>query len=156
MSSSLQLFDDPVSPSLVAQDLLRRARSADAGHHDELRDDEGAIKPAWADFASHLGGPLDDLERRREILARQIREDGVTYNVYGGEQGMARPWSLEVLPRIVAADEWRQLERGVAQRARLLGLLQRHGGTNKTIKRSDVLKIIGTYRQNRCITTKKR
>ncbi|MEK8087500.1 circularly permuted type 2 ATP-grasp protein [Aquabacterium sp. A3] len=129
MSSSLQLFDDPVSPSLVAQDLLRRARSADAGHHDELRDDEGAIKPAWADFASHLGAPLDDLERRREILARQIREDGVTYNVYGGEQGMARPWSLEVLPRIVAADEWRQLERGVAQRARLLNqiLLDAYG-----------------------------
>ena len=120
MSSSLQLFDDPALEPLLAQDLLRRARTADPGHHDELRDEAGQLREVWHSFASHLGAPLDDLERRRSLLSRQIHEDGITYNVYGGEQGSVRPWSLEVLPRIIGADEWRALEHGVAQRARLL------------------------------------
>ncbi|NBD21842.1 hypothetical protein GTZ97_14355 [Aquabacterium fontiphilum] len=119
MSSSLQLFDDPVPAPQVAQDLLRRARPADGGHHDELREEDGSLRAPWRQFAAHLGAPLDDLERRRELLSRQIREDGVTYNVYG-DAGPSRPWSLDVLPRIVDAQEWRALERGVAQRARLL------------------------------------
>lgn len=123
---SLPLFDDASpghAPTGVASELLRRARPVEAGHHDGLRDSQGALQPHWHLFAQHLGAPLDDLQRRQELLARQIREDGITYNVYGALDGPSRPWSLEVLPQIIDAAEWRQLERGVAQRARLLNAI---------------------------------
>ncbi|MCH8178159.1 MAG: circularly permuted type 2 ATP-grasp protein [Proteobacteria bacterium] len=114
----------------VAQDLLRRARPAPAGHHDELRDAPGRLRPAWQAFAEQLGAPLDDLQRRHALMARQIREDGVTYNVYGGDKAQAgqggagnRPWSLEVLPLLIEAADWHALEQGVAQRARLLNAI---------------------------------
>ena len=45
-------------------------------------------------------------ERMRERLLavqRQVRENGVTYNVYADPQGADRPWELDVLPLIIAA-----------------------------------------------------
>lgn len=123
MSSSLPLFDDADLASQVPADLLRRAAAAEAGHHDELRDADGQLRPAWAAFAAQLGAPLDDLARRQALLARQIQEDGVTYNVYNAQGGPSRPWSLEVLPLLIDADEWLALERGVAQRASLLNAI---------------------------------
>jgi uncharacterized circularly permuted ATP-grasp superfamily protein/uncharacterized alpha-E superfamily protein len=120
MSSSLQLFDDPTDPLSAAQALLRRARPVEPGHYDELRTTEGALRPTWEAFASHLDGSLDELSRKQAQLQRQIQEDGVTYNIYNAQGGPTRPWSLEVLPQIMSAQEWKVLEQGVAQRASLL------------------------------------
>ena len=103
--------------------MLQRARPAESGHHDELRQPDGRLRPAWDAFARHLGAPLDDLQRRQEQVTRQIREDGITYNVYDAEGGPSRPWSLEALPLIIDTDDWRALEQGVAQRARLLNAI---------------------------------
>ncbi|MCC7544124.1 MAG: circularly permuted type 2 ATP-grasp protein, partial [Aquabacterium sp.] len=120
MPSNLPLFDSTGSPSSVEQDILLRARAVDTGHFDELRTRDGALRPVWASFSAHFGAPLDDLSRRQELLARQIQEDGITYNVYSAQGGPSRPWSLEALPLILSAQEWQGLERGVVQRAKLL------------------------------------
>jgi len=47
-------------------------------------------------------------ERMRERLLavqRQVRENGVTYNVYADPQGADRPWELDVLPLIIAQQD---------------------------------------------------
>lgn len=135
MSSTLQLFDDPASPPTVAQDMLRLARPAEAGHYDELRSDDGSLRPVWQAFADHLGAPLDELTRRQGLLAHQIQEDGITYNVYNAQGGPSRPWSLEPLPLIIPAEDWHALEQGVAQRAGLLNrVLQDVYGEQSVLK----------------------
>ena len=60
------------------------------------------------------------LVQRQALLARQIQENGVTYNVYADPKGADRPWELDLLPHVIAADEWQHLSAGIAQRARLL------------------------------------
>jgi uncharacterized circularly permuted ATP-grasp superfamily protein/uncharacterized alpha-E superfamily protein len=122
MNSSLPLFDSNAlpDPSVVAGDMRSRARPVDAGHFDELRDDDGQLREHWAQFASHLGAPLLDLDRRQAMLARQILEDGVTYNIYSDPGGSSRPWSLELLPMMIGAADWAHIERGVLQRTALL------------------------------------
>lgn len=122
MTISLPLFDAdalPDTPQAPAE-LLARARSVEAGHYDELRDDEGGLRPTWQAFAEHLGGSVDELSRRQSELAQQILEDGITYNVYSAPGGNSRPWSLEVLPMLIGPQDWAHIERGVAQRAHLL------------------------------------
>jgi uncharacterized circularly permuted ATP-grasp superfamily protein/uncharacterized alpha-E superfamily protein len=52
-----------------------------------------------------------------------IVENGITYNVYADAQGRDRPWILDPLPYLVSAEEWKTIESGVAQRARLLNAL---------------------------------
>lgn len=121
MSTTLPLFDHlTAARHPQVQEMLHLARPADAGHYDELRDPQGGLRTAWQQFAELLGEPLSHLNRHQEQLQRQIHEDGVTYNVYNAQGGPSRPWSLEALPLILSAAEWQVLERGVAQRARLL------------------------------------
>jgi uncharacterized circularly permuted ATP-grasp superfamily protein/uncharacterized alpha-E superfamily protein len=94
-----------------------------AGHWDELRDAAGALRAPWRRFFGLLGEEgVAGLEHAATAVARQIRENDVTYNAYA-DNGEPRPWALDVLPFIVDEDEWAVIERGVAQRARLLEAL---------------------------------
>ena len=64
-------------------------------------------------------GP-SELQRRDDTCRRLVHEQGITYNVYGDPRGMERPWQLDPIPFVIAPDQWRKLEAGLIQRARLL------------------------------------
>ncbi len=94
------------------------------GIYDELMDAGGSLRPHWQPFVESLASVSDaELARRWDQARRSIRDNGVTYNVYGDPNGLDRPWRLDPIPLIVAADEWKQLERGLAQRAAVLDAL---------------------------------
>ncbi len=57
---------------------------------------------------------------RAASLARQVRDNGITYNVYADENGPQRPWSLDLFPLLLDASTWQHIEAGVLQRVRLL------------------------------------
>ena len=77
--------------------------------------------PAWGQFfASIEADGLGDLNQRAASLARQIRDNGVTYNVYSDAGGPQRPWSLDLFPLIVTPQDWQHIEQGVTQRVHLL------------------------------------
>ena len=79
------------------------------------------LTPTWGSFFTHLGAPgFHDLNRRTTNLRRQIRDNGVTYNVYADSHGAQRPWSLDLFPLIIEPKSWRQIETGVLQRVRVL------------------------------------
>lgn len=91
---------------------------------DEAHDPAGRPRPHWAP----LFGAFDDLgsaelARRWRDAQHLIRENGVTYNVYGDPRGMARPWQLDPIPLVIGPAEAAHLERGLVQRARLLELV---------------------------------
>ncbi len=92
-----------------------------AGTYHELLDGSGAVRPHWGRLFDQLQRSTPaQLVQRQALLARQIQENGVTYNVYADPKGADRPWELDLLPHVIAADEWQQLSAGIAQRARLL------------------------------------
>ncbi|MDN4588053.1 A circularly permuted ATPgrasp family protein [Xenophilus aerolatus] len=79
------------------------------------------LTPAWSEFFEALGpAGFADLPRRAVSLERQIRDNGVTYNVYADRDGPQRPWSLDLFPLIVPPQSWAQIEAGVIQRTRVL------------------------------------
>ncbi len=83
--------------------------------------DRTPLAPAWSGFFDRLGRDgFADLHRRARHLERQIRDNGVTYNVYADVGGPQRPWSLDLFPLIVSSDSWAAIERGVLQRVRML------------------------------------
>ena len=80
--------------------------------------------PHWQPLIEYLAdGGAEAARRSVEMTRRLIVENGVTYNVYADPQGRDRPWQLDPLPLLIAADEWRAIEAGVQQRARLLNAL---------------------------------
>jgi uncharacterized circularly permuted ATP-grasp superfamily protein/uncharacterized alpha-E superfamily protein len=116
-------FEEPNDPALEA---ARRAGAATAGHFDELRDPQGALRPVWRGFFGHLGpSAFSDFDYLAAQLARQVREDGITYNVYSDQHDSAHRWSLDLLPFIVSREDWAQIEPGIVQRAGLLSAILR-------------------------------
>ncbi|KAA8739912.1 circularly permuted type 2 ATP-grasp protein [Pseudomonas koreensis] len=92
-----------------------------AGTYHELLNDSGEVRPHWRRLFDQLQRSTPaQLVQRQALLARQIQENGVTYNVYADPKGADRPWELDLLPHVIAADEWQHLSAGIAQRARLL------------------------------------
>src|SRR6185295_10923857 len=98
---------------------------ADLRRYDELNDAQGAMRAHWRPLIDRLRASEspEAVRRSLELTRRLIVENGVTYNVYADPQGADRPWALDPLPFVVPADEWRTIEAGVAQRARLLNAL---------------------------------
>ncbi len=52
-------------------------------------------------------GGAEELAHRWKTARQRIRENGVTYNVYGDPLGMDRPWNLDAIPLLISATEWR-------------------------------------------------
>ncbi len=103
---------------------LLAAYSVPSGHFDELMGAGGAVRPAWRPFIRHIEHTTAArLSAADASVARQIHDNGVTYNVYADANGPSRPWGLDVLPLIVTAAEWEPLAVGLSQRARLLNAI---------------------------------
>ncbi len=126
---ALPLEASAVGPASTGQAMLRRAWPAEPGVWDELRDAQGQLRPSWARMAELMPPAMAGhdgvatLERRLAQVAERIRQDGVTHNVFSESGVAARPWSLELLPMIIDAADWAQIERGVSQRAGVLQAL---------------------------------
>ena len=92
--------------------------------YDELSADGVNPRAHWAPLMESLRaiGP-EELGKRCLRAERRIRENGITYNIYNDPLGANRPWELDILPFLIAADEWRYIEQGIIQRAKLLSLI---------------------------------
>ncbi len=97
-----------------------------SGVFDEMISAPGVLRPHCEAFVRELEslGP-HEFASRRDHARRAIRENGVTYNVYGDPQGADRPWELDLVPLLIAHDDWATLEKGLIQRTRLLNLILR-------------------------------
>ncbi|MBW8832524.1 MAG: circularly permuted type 2 ATP-grasp protein [Burkholderiales bacterium] len=95
--------------------------SALEGRYDELLSVPGRPRPHWEAFlhalASREGAEVNDT---LSLTEREIRENGITYNVYADPQGADRLWEVDPLPLLIPPDEWEAIETGIAQRAELL------------------------------------
>ncbi|HQQ62491.1 MAG TPA: circularly permuted type 2 ATP-grasp protein [Pseudomonadales bacterium] len=85
-----------------------------------MLDAQGVVRPHWKRLLQVVNNSPRQMQQRQRLVQRQIRENGVTYNVYADPQGADRLWQLDLLPNIIPAAEWQALAAGVAQRARLL------------------------------------
>lgn len=96
----------------------------ESGTYDEMVQPNGDIRPHWRTFANFLGQcTAADFATRAESIQRLLRDHGVTYNIYDDALGTSRPWALDLLPCIIAQDDFLQIQAGLDQRARLLNAI---------------------------------
>ncbi len=100
---------------------LLAAYAAQSGRYDELLGEARHPRAHWEAFLHALAGRgAGSLGDTLALTEREVRENGITYNVYADPQGMDRPWQVDPLPLLLPAQEWRVIEEGIAQRAELL------------------------------------
>ncbi|MDB6001797.1 MAG: molybdopterin oxidoreductase [Rhizobacter sp.] len=91
------------------------------GRYDELLREAGVPRSHWDSFLRALTGHSGvAIGNTVALMEREIRENGITYNVYADPKGADRPWELDPLPLLISGAEWEHLEAGIAQRADLL------------------------------------
>jgi uncharacterized circularly permuted ATP-grasp superfamily protein/uncharacterized alpha-E superfamily protein len=94
------------------------------GAYEESSVDGITPRPHWAGLMASLQsiGP-NELAFRWTQAEQRIRENGITYNMYGDPLGAHRPWKIDLVPLLLPDAEWRFIEAGIIQRAELLNLV---------------------------------
>jgi uncharacterized circularly permuted ATP-grasp superfamily protein len=91
--------------------------------YDEMFDGEGSPRRDCQPlFRRMLTLSPEDLSRRQKAADRSMVQLGITFNVYGDTQGRERIIPFDIVPRIIANEEWQWLERGLKQRITALNL----------------------------------
>ena len=87
------------------------------GLFDEMFQPDGQSRPHYAAVVEKLR-PLDAVAfaRRRRMADVSFRNQGITFTVYGDQRGVEKTMPFDLLPRIIPADEWDLIERGLVQR----------------------------------------
>ena len=88
---------------------------------DEMTRADGGVRPAYGELSRWLDEvPPDVLDYRRREAELLFRRIGITFAVYGEADATERLIPFDVIPRIMAAVEWRLLEKGLIQRVNAL------------------------------------
>ncbi|MFF7110411.1 circularly permuted type 2 ATP-grasp protein [Pseudomonas sichuanensis] len=89
----------------------------------EMYDADGACRPHYQPFARWLADtPPELLAQRRREADLLFHRAGITFTLYGDEQGTERLIPFDIIPRSIKASEWKKVERGCIQRVQALNL----------------------------------
>ncbi len=96
----------------------------DAGvGYDEMFESSLAIRPHYRGLYERLHAMKpEEFRRRKAMTDLSMLQDGVGFTVYRQEEGIERVWPMDPVPRIIPADEWEHIERGLVQRITALNL----------------------------------
>jgi len=91
------------------------------GHTFSEMFDGTVVREHYEQLARRLGElSADAIDERARLTDSTFRNLGITFAVYGGEEGIERTWPIDLLPRIISAAEWGMVEIGLIQRTRAL------------------------------------
>ena len=65
---------------------------------------------------------IEQLERQRLTAEIALYKLGVTFNVYSDDRGVEKIFPFDIIPRIIPAQEWSNIETGLKQRIQALNL----------------------------------
>jgi uncharacterized circularly permuted ATP-grasp superfamily protein len=90
---------------------------------DEMLDADGRPRPHYQELYHRLMEmPAETLYQRQQAANTAFLNQGITFTVYGDEEGTERIWPYDLLPRIITGSEWETIERGLTQRITALNL----------------------------------
>jgi uncharacterized circularly permuted ATP-grasp superfamily protein len=90
---------------------------------DEMFAGPGVVRPHYSKlFARFKEMEREEFERKRALAASTLLTQGVTFTVYSDNQGTERIFPVDLVPRIIPAEEWELIERGLVQRITALNL----------------------------------
>ena len=93
------------------------------GFYDEMFAPDGSARPAVQMLVEGIDSfPEGEFTRRQIAAEHALLRMGITFNVYADEQGIEKIFPFDLIPRIIDANEWEWIERGLKQRIHALNL----------------------------------
>ncbi|MCP5130647.1 MAG: circularly permuted type 2 ATP-grasp protein [Pseudomonadales bacterium] len=91
--------------------------------YDEIIGTGGRARPATRSLVEFMRKQtIKHLISRQQAADLAIQEMGVSFTVYSEGQNIDRAWPMDIIPRIIALQEWRVLEKGLIQRLTALNM----------------------------------
>ncbi|WP_437187289.1 circularly permuted type 2 ATP-grasp protein [Planctomicrobium sp. SH668] len=91
--------------------------------YDELFESNGKPRPGSRLLIDKINSLEDgDLKSRQEAIERALLRMGITFAVYGDNEGTEKIFPFDIVPRIVEAFEWAHIEAGLKQRIKALNI----------------------------------
>jgi len=82
-----------------------------------------AVREHYAKIAAMLKDMPADLLNKKEEMSKQLFMNlGITFTVYSNSEGIERIFPFDVIPRIIRAQEWAEIDLGIKQRLRALNM----------------------------------
>jgi uncharacterized circularly permuted ATP-grasp superfamily protein len=102
---------------------VRFASYDTAEFYDEMLLPDGCARPGSCLLKERIEAlPDGELLQRQEAAERLLLQSGITFNVYGDNAATEKIFPFDIIPRIVEADEWSLIEKGLKQRVYALNL----------------------------------
>ena len=93
------------------------------GFFDEMFDTDGAVRPHYRAIFERLQTLTGEkYEQKRQAVDLSFLRQGITFTVYGEEEGTEKIFPFDLMPRIIPKSEWEFLERGLTQRIQALNM----------------------------------
>jgi uncharacterized circularly permuted ATP-grasp superfamily protein len=90
---------------------------------DEMFDAGAQVRPGYEAFKARLEAmPEGELLKRQHAAEKALMSMGITFNVYSEGKGTERIMPIDIIARIIKAEEWSQLNKGLKQRITALNL----------------------------------
>src|SRR5712691_10239959 len=87
------------------------------GAYDETFEHPGKPRPHYAPLLETFSSlPADEIRRRKHAADLAFLNQGITFTVYGRDEGTERIFPYDLLPRLITSAEWDKIERGLTQR----------------------------------------
>jgi uncharacterized circularly permuted ATP-grasp superfamily protein len=91
--------------------------------YDEMFEGPGLPRPHYqALFQTLLELPPEEMRKSQQAADLSFLHQGITFTVYGNDEGTERVFPNDLLPRIIPNQEWRKIESGLTQRIAALNL----------------------------------
>ena len=118
----------------------KQAGGAKAPAFDEMNGFDGKVRAPYSGIHSWLAATPSELilQKRREAEALYKRL-GITFGAYGAAEGHETAIPFDLIPRVIAADEWRKLHDGLVQRTRALNAFLHDAYSKREICRAGLV-----------------
>jgi uncharacterized circularly permuted ATP-grasp superfamily protein len=107
---------------------------------DEMYDADRRVREHYRKLETWQAGQAHDLIRAKRAEADlMFRQVGITFAVYGDNAGTERLIPFDVIPRIIPAEEWDRMHKGLVQRVRALNMFAHDIYHEQTIVKAGIV-----------------
>jgi uncharacterized circularly permuted ATP-grasp superfamily protein len=82
---------------------------------------------------------LEELHRQEELARRLFMSQGITFTVYSSGEGIEKIFPFDIIPRIITASDWKNIENGIKQRLQALNLFLKDVYSNQFILKDNIV-----------------
>ena len=90
---------------------------------DEAFTSDGAARALYEELIGTFNGMSEaEIVRREKLQEMSLVNQGITFTVYGKEEGVERVFPFDFVPRIISGRDWSMVERGIVQRVTAINM----------------------------------